>query len=167
MFVVSVPPEPSHWPAVHGSRMDHIERPSLDAWDQRRAWFELAEEVARGRGSFLPREQACALVADVQASFCGGAWAAVVILAMAVVETSVREVEVPGFSGNTRDLIAAAAANRELQVPRARRTALVHVRPETQALTIENPRSDRTNLEVEARSAARLMFEAFYFSSGT
>jgi hypothetical protein len=147
--------------------MDHIEHPSRDTWDQRRAWFELAEQVARGEGSFLLSEQACALTADVLAAFCAGAWAAVVILAMAVVDASLREIEVPGFSGSTKDLIAAAGANGELQVLRARRNALVHVHPGTPALTVENQWADRAKLEREARSAIRLMFEVFYLSPGT
>jgi hypothetical protein len=147
--------------------MDHLEHPSRDTWEQRRAWFENVEEGARGGGSFLVSEQACALTADVQAAFCAGAWAAVIVLAMAVVDAALREVEVPGLSGNTKDLIAAAGANHNLQTLRLHRNALVHVNPVQPALTVDGQWTDRAELEREACSAVRSMFEAFYLSPGT
>jgi hypothetical protein len=81
--------------------MHHIEHLSRDTWSERSAWFDLGEEAARSEGSFLLAEEACALTADVKAAVCAGAWAAVLILAIAVVDASLREMEVRGFSGNT------------------------------------------------------------------
>jgi hypothetical protein len=147
--------------------MDHLEHPSRGTWERRRAWFEHVEESARGGGSFLVSEQACALAADVQAAFCAGAWAAVIMLAIAVVDAALREVEVPGFSGSTKDLIAAAGANQNLQTLRVRRNTLVHVNPAQPALTVDEQWTDRAELEREACSAVQSMFEAFYLSPGT
>ena len=118
--------------------------------------------MARGDGSYLVSEQACALTADVQATFCAGAWAGVVVLAMAVVDAALRETEVPGFKGNTKELIQAADANPRLQAMRESRNALIHVDPENPALTVDQQWADRRKLEAEAREAVELMFEAFY-----
>jgi len=86
---------------------------------------------------------------------------------MAVVDAALRETDVPGFEGNTAQLIEAAGANQELQSLRRRRNALVHVRPENPAITVDEQWADRNQLEAEARRAVELMFEAFYISSGT
>jgi hypothetical protein len=147
--------------------MDHLEHALFETWQQRRIWFEHVEEDARGEGAFLVSEQACALAADVQAAFCAGAWAAVIVLAITVVDAALREVEVPGFAGNTKDLIAAAGANDDLQTLRTRRIGFVHVNPEKPALTVDQQWTNRAELEREARSAVQLMFEAFYLSPGT
>jgi len=142
--------------------MDHLEYPSRDVWEERRRWFEGIEERARGEGSYLVSEQACALTADVQAAFCAGAWGAVVILATCVIDAALRETEVPGFRGNTKDLLDAACANPEMQQLRRRRNALVHVDPDQPGLTVDQQYANRDELEREARRAVELMFEAFY-----
>jgi len=142
--------------------MDHLEYPPLDVWEKRREWFESTEARARGEGSYFTSEQACALTADVQACFCAGAWTAVVIVSMAVVDAALRETEVPGFRGDTKQLIRAAGANPKLQAMRKRRNALVHFDPDAPALTVDQQWEDRAALETEAREAVELMFEAFY-----
>jgi hypothetical protein len=142
--------------------MEHIEHPSHKIWEQRRRWFESVEEKARGEGNYIVSDQACALTADVQAAFCTGAWAAVIILSMAVVDAALRETEVPGFKGNTKKLIEAADANPGLQIIRERRNALVHIDPEKPALTVDQQWSERDKLEEEAKEAVELMFDSFY-----
>ncbi|HRI12498.1 MAG TPA: hypothetical protein PLX89_05780 [Verrucomicrobiota bacterium] len=142
--------------------MDHLEHPTPDLWEKRREWFESTDARACGEGSYLISEQASALTAEVQACFCAGAWTAVVILSMAVVDAALRETEVPGFRDDTKRLIEAAGANPRLQAMRMRRNALVHLNPDNPALTVDQQWKDRTALESEAREAVELMFEAFY-----
>lgn len=142
--------------------MDYLDCPSPDLWEQRRQWFEAVEEAARGEGDYLVSEQACALSADVQAVFCAGAWGAVVILTLSVVDAALRETEIPGFRGNTRDLLDAAGANPELHELRRRRNRLVHVDPDQPGLTVDQQWANHGELEHEARRAVELMFEAFY-----
>ena len=95
-------------------------------------------------------------------AFCAGAWVAVLMLAMAVVDAQLRETELPGFAGNTKQLLDAAQANPELQRLRERRNAIIHVNAENAAITVDQQWANRTELEQEARQAVRLMFEAFY-----
>jgi hypothetical protein len=146
--------------------MDHLALPSAELWESRRAWFEQIEAESCGEGSYLVSEQACALAADVQACFCAGAWLGVIILAAAVVDAALRETEVVGFNGNSKDLIDEAGANPQLQKLRKRRNALVHLPKDKPAITVDQQWADRANLEAEAREAVTLMFEAFYLSPG-
>jgi hypothetical protein len=147
--------------------MDHLDLPASHLWDARRAWFEQVEETARGAGSYLVSEQACALTVDVQACFCAGAWLGVIVLAAAVVDAALRETGVSGFNGNSKDLIEQAGANPELQKLRKRRNSLVHVPKDKPAITVDQQWANRADLEAEAREAVALMFEAFYLSPGT
>src|SRR3546814_20890836 len=66
--------------------MEQLERSPEELWDERRLWFEEQEARHARVGARAPSEQACALMIDLQAVFCAGAWAAVVILACAVTE---------------------------------------------------------------------------------
>lgn len=144
--------------------MEHLECPSKELWEKRRRWFQATEQKAQGEGNYLVSEQACALTIEIQAGFCAGAWAGVIILAMAVVDAALRETEIPDFTGSTKKLIDIAAADPRLQKMRKRRNALVHIDPENPALTVDQQWDERDTLEAEAREAVKLMFEAFYIS---
>lgn len=146
--------------------MDHLEHPDIKAWATRRLWFEREEEEARGEGSYLVSEQACALIAELQSTFCAGAWAAVIILAAAIIDAQLRETEIPGFRGNSAQLINAVGGDRALHQLRRRRNALIHVNPDDLALTVDQQWAERDRLEEEAREAVTLMFRTFYMSPG-
>jgi hypothetical protein len=100
--------------------MDHLEHPTQLMWEARRSWFESQEEGYRGEAGYLISEQACALIADVQAAFCAGAWLAVVVLAMAVIDAQLQETELPGFKGNTMQLLDESGASPDVQSLRRR-----------------------------------------------
>ncbi len=146
--------------------MNHLEHPTIETWEARRLWFKREGEEAQGEGSYLVSEQACALIAEVQSTFCAGAWAAVIILAAAVIDAQLRETETIGFRGNTAQLINATGGEPALHQLRRRRNALVHVNADNPALTVDQQWTERERLEEEARSAVRLMFRTFFMSPG-
>ena len=86
--------------------MEQLERPDETLWDERRMWFE-DQEAARGRaGAPAPSEQACALMIDLQAAFCAGAWSAAIVVAAAIVDAQAtgaggRSADVPGVDQKT------------------------------------------------------------------
>lgn len=100
-------------------------------------------------------------------AFCTGAWIAVIILALAVIESQVKETELPEFKGNAKKMLHEIDASVELQKLRERRNALLHVDPENPAITLDQQWLNRKMLEQEARNAVKLMFETFYMSPGT
>ena len=146
--------------------MAFLEYPSKERWESRERWLNELEESYAGEGSYIVSEQACALTGDVQTAFCAGAWIAVIVLAMAVVDAQLRETEVSGFTGNTKQLLIAAEANPDLQRLREKRNAIIHLDPENPAITVDQQWDNQEELEQEAREAIKLMFEAFYMSPG-
>lgn len=148
--------------------MDHLDCPPPELWEERQRWIEnLAFSYENKAGSYDLSEQACALTAEVQSAFCAGAWGAVIIMALCVVEAQLKEWDVPGFKGNMKELLKLAGANPSLQKLRKRRNQLVHVNPEQPAITVDQQWADRNALETEAREAIELMFEALFSSPGT
>lgn len=87
---------------------DFLEHPNKELWESRQRWFEEVSESYAGKGAYMVSDQACALIGEVQTAFCAGAWVAVIVLAMVVVDAQLRETELPGFRGNTRQLLIAA-----------------------------------------------------------
>ena len=77
---------------------DFLEYPSKELWESRERLFEEVSESYAGKGAYIVSEQACALIGEVQTAFCAGAWVAVIVLAMAVVDAQLRETELPGFT---------------------------------------------------------------------
>lgn len=143
--------------------MDHLDHPSLETWEARRHWFESLNEATAGQGGYMLSEQACAITADVQAAFCAGAWVAVIVLSMSVIDAHLREVEAPDFRGNTKQLIDLTMdGDSTLQRLRKRRNALVHVDADQPAITVDQQWTNRAELEAEAREAVRLMFKSLY-----
>jgi hypothetical protein len=147
--------------------MDWLEYPSKELWDSRLRWIEELNELCQGQGSYFTGEQSCALLGEVQMAFCTGAWIAVIILALAVIESQVKETELPEFKGNAKKMLHEIDASVELQKLRERRNALLHVDPENPAITLDQQWLNRKMLEQEARNAVKLMFETFYMSPGT
>jgi len=146
--------------------MVYLEHPSKELWESRQRWFEEIIELYEGEGSYLVSEQACALAGEVQTAFCAGAWIAVIVLAIAVIDAQLRETELPGFDGSTKKLLDSISTNPDLQKLRERRNSFIHVDPENPAITVDQQWANRDILEQEARQAVRLMFETFYMSPG-
>ncbi len=135
--------------------MEQLDRPEAVVWDQRRLWFE-GREAARGRaGAPAPSEQACALMIDLQAAFCAGAWSAVIVLAAAIVDAQApagadRRADIPGVERKT------------LRWLRGLRNRLVHEDPGSPAITIEDHWLNRDTWERWARRAVEAALDALY-----
>lgn len=141
--------------------MDHLDCPSPEVWQERQQWVEeLIFSYENKGGSYLLSEQACALTADVQSAFCAGAWVAVIVLAVAVVDA---QLGVPA----TKNTIAELGFNPKLHKLRKRRNQLVHANIDSPAITVDQQWAERKELEAEAREAIELMFEAFFSDPGT
>jgi hypothetical protein len=131
--------------------MEHLERPDELTWDERRLWFEEQEAAATRGGAKAISEQACALMIDLQAAFCAGAWTAVVILAAAIADAQAFH------AGFPRDGLA-----EERAWLRGLRNALVHENRKTPAITIEDQWSKRDHWEKAARRAVRVALATLY-----
>jgi hypothetical protein len=139
--------------------MEHLDCPDATVWDERRLWFEAREAAHARAGAPAPSEQACALMLDLQAVFCAGAWSAAVILAATIVESQARGTggrndHVPGVDTDTWRWL------------RTLRNRLVHEDPGNPALTIEDQWQRRSEWEGHARRAIEAAFAALYPGAG-
>ena len=147
--------------------MNWLEIPNREAWQRRQQWFDELGDSIQGKGSYFVSEQACALIGEVRTCFCAGAWIAVIVLVLAVVDAQLRETELPEFKGSTQKLLKDAQANPKLQRLRKRRNAIIHITTDNPAITVDQQWANQEKLEQEARRAIELMFEAFYMSPST
>lgn len=132
--------------------MDQLDRPSGLIWDERRAWFEAQEAQHAVAGAPAPSEQACALMIDLQAVFCAGAWAAAVILAYAIAEAQ----------ASRRASRPEGVSEGDWKWLRALRNRLVHENPAQAAFTVEDQWMRRALWEERAQRAVAIAFAALY-----
>ncbi len=144
--------------------MSWLEMPSPELWHEREQWFSELNESIEGEGSYLVSDQACALIGEIQTCFCAGAWIAVIVLAISVIDAQLRETELPGYKGNTKELFDIIPTNPELHNLRKKRNSIVHLNIERPAIDVDQQWANQIELEQEARQAIKLMLEAFYSS---
>lgn len=139
--------------------MEQIDLPDEVTWEERRAWFE-AQEAAHGRaGAPAPSEQACALMIDLQATFCVGAWSAAIVLAAAIVDS-----QAPPGAG--RHAAVPGVGRKTLRWLRGLRNRLVHEDPANPVITIGDQWLKRDKWERDARRAVEAAFDALYPAAG-
>lgn len=143
--------------------MDYLDFPQEALWESRRDWFESLTEAEENKScGYSVSDQACALMADAQVAFCSGAWVSVIILCFTVIDAQLRETEVPGFKGNSKELLCTLGFDDRFQALRIRRNQLIHIDEENPGVSIDQLWSSQNELELEARTAVELMIEAFY-----
>jgi hypothetical protein len=129
--------------------MEHLDRPDEVTWDERRLWFEETEGRYAAGGAEAPGEQTVALMLDLQAAYCAGAWAAVVIVAAAIVDSQGRETFL-------------ALDKKERDWLRRLRNSLAHLRDTGPGITMQDQWTGRHRWEKKARRAVELAFAALY-----
>lgn len=131
--------------------MEHLDHPELETWEARRQWFEALERAHGDSGAASAlSEQACALMIDLQATFCAGAWAATVILAATIADAqSHHSPRAPGL-------------REDLAWLRQTRNVLVHETPGSPAFTVEDQWLNRRAWEREARRAVEVAIESLH-----
>jgi hypothetical protein len=133
--------------------MRTLSPPDPKLWQSRADWFWRAHDLNAGPHPLDLSPRASLLLAELETVFCAGAWAAVVIVAWALVEAEERAAE------------RAAVARGEERRPepdadwlRARRNALVHAAPEPAGDAVP----DEASLEATAQGAVRVVFKTLF-----
>ncbi len=133
--------------------MEQLDRPAESTWDDRRLWFEELEAARSRGGAPAPSDQACALMIDLQAVFCTGAWAAVVILAAAIIESQIHE---------SKETAQRLDAEEFTWLTRLRNQLLHDDRRREPAITIGDQWMKRAEWEAYARRAILLAMASLY-----
>ncbi|HMB77642.1 MAG TPA: hypothetical protein VKN76_14680 [Kiloniellaceae bacterium] len=136
--------------------MDQLDPPDETIWQERRDWFETRQAAHAAGGAPAPSEQTCALMIDLQAVFCAGAWAAAVILAAAIVESQARE------KGAWRRAESAQPRDKSAVWLHRLRNRLLHEDKARPVLTVEAQWFQRGQWEDQAKRAVDLAFAALY-----
>jgi hypothetical protein len=125
--------------------------PDPKLWQSRAEWFWRAHDLNAGPRPLDLNPRASLLLAELEAVFCAGAWASVVIVAWALVEAE------------ERAAARAAAARREEPRPepdadwlRERRNVLVHAGAGPEEVP------DEPALETMAQGAVRVAFKTLF-----
>ncbi len=139
--------------------MEQLDPPDEAAWQARREWFEDRQESYAAGGATAPSEQTCALMIDLQAVFCAGAWAAAVILAAVIAESQARE------SGRWRRAKAPGRGAKDTAWLHRLRNRLLHEDKTRPVLTVEEQWFRRDEWEAHAKRAIDLAFAALYSKS--
>ena len=132
--------------------MDQLDLPRDVIWSDRRFWFEDLEASYSQSGSQAPSEQACALMIDLQAIFCTGAWAATIILSASIVQAQIKE----------HGTLLSWIDPKELTWMNKLRNRLVHGDKRKPGLTIQDQWTRRAEWEQRARKAVEITFKALY-----
>ena len=135
--------------------MEQLEPPDEAVWEERRLWFEAREASCAKAGAPAPSEQACALMIDLQAAYCAGAFSAAVVLAAAIVDAQ-------ALPGAPREAGVAGLDRKTLRWLRGLRNRLVHEDPANPAITIEDHWMKRDAWERRTRRAVEAAFAALY-----
>jgi hypothetical protein len=134
----------------------------------RAKWLAEAEHRARRPYALLHlSSQGLLLQVDVRRSFLAGAWASVIVMAQAVIEATIRDLQTQDYVSKAKDLFL---GQEDLERMRSLRNELVHVTaPGTKSLVWTVPNGDyaacHAALENDAKKAYELMLEAIYANS--
>ena len=144
--------------------MDQIEFPTREIWESRREWFEHKFETEARGGAFILGEHATALLVDLQAIYCAGAFVSVLIISCAVIDAHLRETELDeNFGGGMKAAFAVSAFGIELEWLRQRRNSLVHWNTRNHPiLSVDNHYSNRAIHEQEAQRAISIIAEVLF-----
>ena len=134
--------------------MEQLERPDALDWDERRLWLEEREAAYAAGGVGELSEQACALMIDLQAAYCAGAWSAVVILAAAIVDAQSFHAGFPSDS-----------LTDERSWLRGLRNRLLHEDRSDPAITIEDQWTRRDEWQRKAKRAVDVALATLYGGS--
>jgi hypothetical protein len=139
--------------------MDQIEFPLEKIWNARRDWFESEFDIEQRGGAYILGEHASALLIDLQAMFCVGAFVSTIIISCTIVDAHLREAELrDSFQGNIRDAFATSGFCNELEWLRSRRNRLVHFNAAGgPTITVDDHYLLRAAHENEARQAIQIV----------
>lgn len=144
--------------------MDHIEFPDIKNWEGRRAWFEAQFDIEVLGGAHVMGEQSSALLIDLQAIFCAGAYISAIIIACTIIDAHLREVEADNrFEGGIQAALATLTSVPDLDWLRKRRNGLVHYNQRAgAAITVDEQWLQRTAHEADARKAIQLVSKVLF-----
>jgi len=148
--------------------MDQLENPIAGLWKERKSWFEnRLEEGQHPLASYQVSDQATALLIDLQSCFCAGAFLAVIILSVSVIDAQLRETEAMDAKIGTARLLNQYYTGEHIDWLRRLRNRYVHVNIDSPALSVDAQYDNREQMESDARKAIQIIIHSLFQSPGT
>jgi len=148
--------------------MEQLEYPDFEIWEERRKWFENElESKQHPMASYLVSDQGTALLVELQSCYCAGAFLAVIILSVSIIDAQLRETEAMDNKIGTAKLLDEYFTGKDINWLRKLRNKYVHVDIDNSALTIDDQYNNRKQMESDARLAIQMVIHAFFQSPGT
>jgi hypothetical protein len=148
--------------------MAYADQPDNKTWREREQWLqELEESFQHPRASYLLSAHGTFLSRDLDLAFCAGAWAAVIIIAHAVIDAVIRDTKCGDYKTSSFHLFG---NDEDLQWLRKTRNALVHVKEISDIIDeseLHRIEKNYESLEKDARRVVGLVFRAMYANPGT
>lgn len=139
---------------------------TTDSQEARERWLSRAHlrYGSRPRDGLHLSTHGLLLQVDLERAFVGGAWASVIVLAQAVIEATLRQVQLQGYETKAKALFKGV---KRLERMRALRNELLHPAPPgTPSLVWRVPGGDiarcQSQLEPEAKRAVEYMLYVVY-----
>jgi hypothetical protein len=147
--------------------MEQLDCPSQDIWEQRQQWFEhCLEEAQHPLANYIVSDHATALLVELQACYCVGAWVSVVILSISIIDAQIRETEAGDGRIGTAKLLTEYYAGHDINWLRKLRNKYVHIDIDSPALTIDDQYMKRKEMEADATKAIKMVIRSFFQSPG-
>lgn len=139
-------------------------------WSTRYSWLRKAEEEAcHPSASYLLSAHGTFVSYDLEIAFCAGAWASVIVLAHAAIDSTIRDTEILDYKSNSKIIFN---DDEDLEWLRKTRNSLVHVKEGCKSNYL--PEEDMDNidtyhdsLEESAKKAMKLVYRTIYANPGT
>ena len=148
--------------------MEQLEHPDFEIWEERKGWFENElENKQHPMASYLVSDQGTALLVELQSCYCAGAFLAVIILSVSIIDAQLRETEAMDNKIGTAKLLNEYFTGKDINWLRKLRNKYVHVDIDNPALTIDDQYNNRKQMVSDARLAIQIVIHAFFQSPGT
>lgn len=148
--------------------MDQIEYPDATTWGSRKEWFEKTlERSQHPLASYFVSDQATSLLVDLESCYCAGAFLAVVLLSVSIIDSQLRETGVGDKKIGTAKLLSEYYTGQNIDWIRRLRNRYVHIDVDSPALGIDDQYFSRSQMQEDARKAITMVFHAFFQDPGT
>ncbi|ULQ52165.1 hypothetical protein [Flavihumibacter fluvii] len=148
--------------------MEQLEYPDFKIWSERKQWFENElDKKQHPLANYLISDQASALLVELQACFCLGAFISAIIISVSIIDAQLRETESLDNKINTAELLKRFYSGNEIDWLRKLRNRYVHVNITQQSLSIDDQYNSRELMENNAKKSVNMVFQALFQSPGT
>lgn len=144
--------------------MEHLEFPDKNNWEKREKWFNNTLNKYEGKGGYMISDHAASLLSELQALFCIGAWNSIIIIALSVIDSQVRDIDDPDFKGITKELIDRNNLNPEIDWLRKKRNKIVHINTDNPELNLNDYIDRKEQLEIDGKKVIELACEVFFLN---